>query len=673
MGQTIVYCGGCGTQIRETDFAAGKAHTSDNRPWCRACRPCQTPTPRALKAVTPRPLPAVPAAPPPRRRALALAAAAGAAVALVLAGAAALALRPEPPPAAAESAPPPRPAPLAAEANPAAAKPAGDAEVPPAKAAAPEPPKAAPAPPPPPAPPARPAEAAPNLPPSIALKAPTEGETFVSPAAVAMLAEASDPDGKVVRVEFLLDPIKLGEALRPPYAFTWKKVALPGTYQLTAKAVDDAGAETYSKPVRIAVVAPPEAIADAPAPAPRPPEPEPEKAPAPPAPAKAPAAAKPLKLDPLQLKVDGAIRKGVAFLKAGPTHPQHKELVLLTLLHAGVPEDDARVQQLLRAALAFKPDGYSARTYNISLLAMALEELDRVAYQKDIARCAQFLVDNQAKNGQWSYGTPTTYPKDFPTAAGKSVATAGRTKSFAAANAASVREKPAVKVHLRVRAQRSGPDHGDNSNSQYAALGLRACHDAGILLPRDVVERAWKWWTESQEPVPGEKESKAVASGTARPRGWGYLSDGKVPSAGNYPDKGSMTAGAVGALCIYDFILGLDWKRDPAVRDGIFWMAQNFTVTSNAKGGAAWHLYTLYAVERVGMLYPTARIGAHDWYLEGARFLLDAQQPDGSWNVSAYHGDGKLPAVDTCFAILFLRRVTRPLQDVASVDPFRKR
>jgi hypothetical protein len=33
---------------------------------------------------------------------------------------------------------------------------------------------------------------------------------------------------------------------------------------------------------------------------------------------------------------------------------------------------------------------------------------------------------------------------------------------------------------------------------------------------------------------------------------------------------------------------------------------------------------------------------------------------------------GHEPVWDTCFAILFLKRATRPLMDVASVDPSKK-
>ena len=64
------------------------------------------------------------------------------------------------------------------------------------------------------------------------------------------------------------------------------------------------------------------------------------------------------------------------------------------------------------------------------------------------------------------------------------------------------------------------------------------------------------------------------------------------------------------------------------------------------------------------MLYDTALIGNHDWYLDGARVILAAQKPDGS---CAESGPATMrPTWDTCFAILFLKRATRPL--VVSVD-----
>lgn len=365
-----------------------------------------------------------------------------------------------------------------------------------------------------------------------------------------------------------------------------------------------------------------------------------------------------------QVRVDAAIRKGVEFLrsaggvrakKKGPAQMTTAELVLYTLVHAGVPQSDPWFRELLEAVME-RP---LTSTYSVALQAMVLEEVDRVAYQRRIWECAQFLVDNQCKNGQWSYGEPTTLPDEVPTptAVRKSVATSGARP--AGKTGSSVGEKPPVRARIAVVRRRDGPPKGDNSNSQYAALGLRACHDAGIVLPRDLIERAAEWWRSSQLPDDAKEKSPYAV------RGWGYH-DGDDRGA-----YGSMTAGAAGSLVICHYILGAPWMRDPAVQAGMNWLAANFSVTENrnapAKHGQEYFHYYLYALERAGILYGTETLGRHAWYPEGAQVLLDSQKPDGSWR-----GEGEEAVWDTCFAILFLRRATRPLTDVASVDRFRK-
>lgn len=119
-------------------------------------------------------------------------------------------------------------------------------------------------------------------------------------------------------------------------------------------------------------------------------------------------------VDPM--KVDQAIARGVLYLREhldkgqpyrhGPLTMRTDELVLWTLLHAGIPETDELFQTLLARVLESEPSS----TYRVSLQAMVLEELDRVKYQPRIWQCAQFLVDNQCRNGQWAYGEKATYP-----------------------------------------------------------------------------------------------------------------------------------------------------------------------------------------------------------------------------------------------------------------------
>ena len=79
-----------------------------------------------------------------------------------------------------------------------------------------------------------------DSPPSVTLTQPTNGAILTAPATVNLAAAATDSDGTVAKVEFFSGTTKLGEDLTAPYSFTWSGVA-PGTYALTARAVDDLG------------------------------------------------------------------------------------------------------------------------------------------------------------------------------------------------------------------------------------------------------------------------------------------------------------------------------------------------------------------------------------------------------------------------------------------------
>jgi hypothetical protein len=92
----------------------------------------------------------------------------------------------------------------------------------------------------------------PNQPPTVSLTSPSSGAIFTSPAKIALAATASDVDGSVARVEFFNGGTKLSEDISAPYTGRWN-IASAGTYSLTARATDDAGATTTSSPVVITV------------------------------------------------------------------------------------------------------------------------------------------------------------------------------------------------------------------------------------------------------------------------------------------------------------------------------------------------------------------------------------------------------------------------------------
>src|SRR4051794_1141476 len=91
-----------------------------------------------------------------------------------------------------------------------------------------------------------------NAAPTVTLTQPANGATFTEPATVNLAATASDTDGTVAKVEFFNGATLLGQDTTAPYSFTWTGVAA-GSYTLTAKATDDAGAIATSAPPTITV------------------------------------------------------------------------------------------------------------------------------------------------------------------------------------------------------------------------------------------------------------------------------------------------------------------------------------------------------------------------------------------------------------------------------------
>ncbi|HZE98426.1 MAG TPA: hypothetical protein VE981_15445 [Planctomycetota bacterium] len=404
-----------------------------------------------------------------------------------------------------------------------------------------------------------------------------------------------------------------------------------------------------------------------------------------------------------QIKVDLAIEKGIKYLKANnashlATKEQakrkmsHRELVLFTYVHADVPETDPDFKVLFDDMMKDQLEA----TYCVALQAMVLEEVERVKYQKRILMCAKFLVDNQGPQGFWSYGSPSIYVddvayempkrKDVETSGGKDK---GGVREFQTPQMNGPKVKPTVKNKVKVKKDRDGEGH-DNSNTQYAALGMRACYDSGIILEDKVIDLAIKWLRDCQKKVNGPEEDlieggvngpdkpgakPGVASGggatvagpsmvqrKAMPQGWCYSDHAE------HEAYGSMTAGSIGSLAIWDYIKDNDdgmkkrtWKSDKDVHEGLVWLAKNFSVTYNPgpyehakmeKDSKNQYLYYMYALERAGMIYGTEIMGTHKWYPEGAKVLIETQAANGSWGAGT---------VDTCFAILFLKRATRAL------------
>ena len=108
--------------------------------------------------------------------------------------------------------------------------------------------------------------AAANLPPAVAITNPVSGAVFAAPANVTIQASASDSDGTVTNVQFLVGAnVVTNQATAPFFGVTNNLAA--GSYTLFAIASDNSGA-TATNQVAISVVSPVSVLLSAPQPVP---------------------------------------------------------------------------------------------------------------------------------------------------------------------------------------------------------------------------------------------------------------------------------------------------------------------------------------------------------------------------------------------------------------------
>jgi hypothetical protein len=317
--------------------------------------------------------------------------------------------------------------------------------------------------------------------------------------------------------------------------------------------------------------------------------------------------------DPLDAKVAAAIEKGAGFLvkeRKGDGSwtggEGHTALALLALHRSGVRRGHPVYDRGLSWLLARRR---GLGTYGTALTIMLLVEDSPTKHRKAIRRLALNLVLTQCANGQWSY-----------------------------------KVQPG-----KVRKQ------GDNSNTQFALLGLWMSRHAGVIVPRHV-------WTRAK----GHFESTQNADG-----GWGYSHNQRRDSYGSMTSAGAACVAIATAGLMADEVKLAQVAADPAVRRACAWLGREFRVDANPKvarkvGGRLRdrpaasidstykRYYWLWSLERTGRLLDLQTFGEHDWYREGAKALLDEQKDDGRWI-------GSNPLTGTCFALLFLTRGTKPV------------
>lgn len=92
-----------------------------------------------------------------------------------------------------------------------------------------------------------------NSPPMVRIVSPADGTVLMYPATFSVVADASDPDGAVTNVLFLVNGASFTNVAQSPFYFVMTNAA-PGSYQFRAIASDDGGLTATSAVVNVEVI-----------------------------------------------------------------------------------------------------------------------------------------------------------------------------------------------------------------------------------------------------------------------------------------------------------------------------------------------------------------------------------------------------------------------------------
>jgi hypothetical protein len=386
-------------------------------------------------------------------------------------------------------------------------------------------------------------------------------------------------------------------------------------------------------------------------------------------------------------------------------------LPALTLLECGVSTDDNHIQNARRRVQMAIPN--LRQTYDLSLAILFLDRLGDPADKKLIQTCALRLAAGQFPSGGWTYDCPllTSRQEDdlltvmrgrrpassldlFVGGPGGSAPpgfigrdpnapldkdiqgkASGDSKLLPEGKPLPPEDKPLDKPRPRPRAVNQAlkrlpselqklpsllppkqshklpsEDNTDNSNTQFAILGLLAAYRHDLPL-----ERAFALIVQRFH-VSQEDDGR-----------WNYKFSS--PPHPESPRPAMTGAGLLGLAVQYGLAADHAQPRakqaridDPAVTKGFANLAQVIGKPigwkkPRAKNRETINLYLLWTIERCGVLYHQRKIEGKDWYQWGVELLLDHQRDDGSWNTGGYYTNPNItPITDTCFALLFLKR-----------------
>lgn len=346
--------------------------------------------------------------------------------------------------------------------------------------------------------------------------------------------------------------------------------------------------------------------------------------------------------------------------KAYPNKPGITAFVLLALLKSDVPHNDP----IITKGLGFLQEyvgqrGNTISNYDRGVILMALEAFHESGAAEILRRKGQKTSERIGDFKEPKY-TPSPQIQGFVQGL----------------------VKPLQEEQTKAGGWRYGRGFSlvgseeDISCTQIVLLGLKSATRMKSSVDPASFRKAMDYVLRAQEKdgpkverppdyTPGDRGTYA-SLGSDRARGWAYIKQGSKSEEEKV--CGSMTCAGIGSLLIAKSIFGKSLGKklveevDQGIYDGFAWLSTHWSVEENPVIGKGRHFYHLYGIERVGTLGMFEKISGRVWYPEGAEVLLAGQKKDGCWD----NADEIVPTdiLDTCYALLFLRRGTASVGDV---------
>lgn len=345
-------------------------------------------------------------------------------------------------------------------------------------------------------------------------------------------------------------------------------------------------------------------------------------------------------LTPTSPEVRRAVDNAVKFLLKEGAKEQRlggRVLVCLALLKADVPKNhpfiELTVKEIQKSIADDGTISFKYPIYTAGLMVIFLADLEPDLYHRELVALRQFLLNNQRKDGSWTYltsGTADAYPS------------------------------------------------GDMSMTQYGVMALWTLHQLGHDIPGEAVDRMGRWLVYAQTSEGSyayqtkmsddfrqiSHESIRLSMSTA-----GMASVYVCRDLFGFNEKRQTTGAKKKALAAFmekqteelstRSIEGYAFKTtkerlEAVQKRGNAWMARNvFPVTQSVP----YFYYYLYAMERYGAFFElseTKQLSSPRWYDRIAEKLLQLQDEQGFWK-----GPLLGEQVDTSYSVLFLVRSTR--------------